>query len=102
MPKAYGLIFGQCTKNVLSKLEAHKYFQKMMGGYDMLILVVAIKGLTFKFGGHNHPPYTLHEAKRDFYRYYQTGHTTNQQYLEILKNNISLVYSYGGAIRTDP
>ena len=72
MPKAYGLIFGQCTKNVLSKIEAHKDFQKMMGVYDMLLLVGAIKGLTFKFGGNEYPRHALHDAKRDFYQYCQT------------------------------
>ena len=36
----------------------------MRGEYDMLLLVAAIKGLTFKFDGHKYPSNGLHDAKR--------------------------------------
>ena len=40
----------------------------------------------------------MHYTKNYFYRYYQTGHTTNPQYLETLKKSVSAIDSYGGAI----
>ena len=40
--------------------------QRMRVYYYMFLLVEAIKGLSFKFDVHNHPPHALHEAKRDF------------------------------------
>ena len=43
----------------------------------------------------------MHYTKNYFYRYYQTGHTTNPQYLETLKKSVSAIDSYGGAIWTE-
>ena len=55
---------------------------------------MVIKGLTFSFDGHKHPLHALHNAKQDFYHYYQTGQTTNPQYLDTFKNNFLVVQSY--------
>ena len=84
-----------------SKLEAHKDYQRMRGDYNMFLLVGGIKGLTFKLDGNMHLPHALHDANRQFYRYYQTVNTTKLQYLETFKNNISVIESYGGSIGTD-
>ena len=40
----------------------------------------------------------MHDTKKYFYRYYQTGHTTKPQYLETFKKNVSAIDSCGGAI----
>ena len=68
----------------------------------MFLLVESIKGITFKFYGHNHRSHALHDAKRDFYRYYHTVQTTNPQYLETFKKKVSGIESYGGSIGTHP
>ena len=57
----------------------------------MFLLVAATKGITFKFDGHKHPLYDFHDAKRDFYRYYQMGQTTTQKYLEDFKNKVLVI-----------
>ena len=72
------------------------------GGDYVFLLTGSIKGLTFKFDGHKHPSHALHYARKDFYQYWQMGQTMNPQYLEIFKNNVSAIKSYGGAIGTDP
>ena len=59
------------------------------------------KGLTSKFYGHKHLSQFPHDAKRDFYQYYQTGETTNLKYLETFNNKISFIESYVGYIGTD-
>ena len=74
---AYPLIFRQCTDHMHSTLEEHKDYRIIMGDYDMPILVGAIKGPTFKFGRYKHLPHALHESKKDLYRYYHTGTTTD-------------------------
>ena len=68
----------------------------------MLLLVRSIKGLTFKFYVHKHLPHVLYDNKRYFYRYFHTGQTTNQKYLETFKNKVSFIDTYGGSIGTDP
>ena len=55
------------------KLEAHEDYQRIRGDYSLFILVSVIKGLTFRFDGHKHPPHTLNDAKIYFHFYYQTG-----------------------------
>ena len=64
----------------------------------MCLLVVSIKGVDFKFNRHKHPQHALHNSKRGFYRYHQTGQTKNPQYLETFNNKFSVIDSYGGAI----
>ena len=100
--KAYALIFGQCTDHMHSKLEASEDYQTTRGNYDVLLLIAATKGLTYKFDGHNHQSHALHDAKQDFYCYYQTGKITNRQYLETYKNKVPVIELYGEAIGTDP
>ena len=68
----------------------------------MLLLVGAIKVITLKFNGYQKPLHVLHDAKRDFYRYYQMGQTTKPQYLKTLKNKVLVIESYEISIRTDP
>ena len=63
------------------KLETHEDCQKMRRDYEVFLLMGAIKELNFKFDGHKNPPHTLHDSKRDFYRYYKTGQATNLKYL---------------------
>ena len=60
-----------------SKVESHEYYQIIRRDYDVFLLVADIKGLTFNFDGHKHPLHALHDAKRNFYRYYQTLYNTN-------------------------
>ena len=57
------------------KLEAQEDYQRMRGYYDMFLLVASIKGINFRFNGNKHPSTPLHDAKRYFYRYYQTEQT---------------------------
>ena len=74
----------------------------MGGDYDIFLLVDSTKGIIFKSNGHKHPPHTLNYTKREFYRYYQTWHTTNPQYLETFNNNLSVSESYGGVYMDGP
>ena len=69
------LIFGQCTNNMQSNLEAQKYYHNMRGYYYLFLLVEATEGITFKFSGHKHPYHSLYDTKSFFCRYYHTGQT---------------------------
>ena len=70
---------------MISKIEAHKDCQSMRRDYKVFLIVAETNGMTFKFNGHTNPLHDLQYAKRDFYRYYQTGQTTNIQYPETQK-----------------
>ena len=100
--KAYALVFRQCTDPMRSKLEDNKDYQRMRSYHDMFLLRRVNQGLTFKFNGNKHLTHALHKAKRYFYQYFQTVHTTNQQYLETFNNKVSVIDSYFGSIGPDP
>ena len=63
----------------------------MWGKCGVLILVADIKRLTYKFDIHKNQSHALHNANKYFYHYYQTGHTTNPNYLETSKNKVSAI-----------
>ena len=71
----------------------------MWGEQNVSLLVVAIKFTTYNFDRHKHQSHALHDANRNFCRYYQTGHTTKPQYLKIFKNMVSIIDFYGVSIR---
>ena len=74
----------------------------MRGYHGVLLLVGAIKVITLKFNGYQKPLHVLHDAKRDFYRYYHMGQTAKPQYLETLKNKVLVIDYYCRAIETGP
>ena len=100
--KAYILISGQRIEHIHSGLQSHEYYQSMRGKYNVFLLMDAIKGMACKFGWNIHPAHALHDANRDLYHYYQTGHNINPHYLDTFKNKVSIIESYGRAIGTDP
>ena len=68
----------------------------------MFLLVADIKGLFFKFDRHRHPSHTLHDAKREFYHYFEKGQNKNTEYPEAVNNKVSVIESYGGAMGNYP
>ena len=84
-----------------SKMEARKYCHTMWGGYDVSLIMVAIKGPTYKFDRNKNHSHALHDSNRNFCQYYQTGHTAKTQYLEIFNNKVYVIYLYGGSIRME-
>ena len=65
----YALTFGNCTNHIRSKLEYHKYYQMLRWGYNMLLIMGSIKGLTLKFCDHKNLLHALHNSNKDFCQY---------------------------------
>ena len=99
--KAYTLIFGNCTEHMCTKLEALEDYHTMWGKYNVPLLVVSIKGPTYKFDRHKHRSHSLYNANRKFCHYYQTGYTTKLQYLKTLNDRVYVVDYYVLSIGTD-
>ena len=73
----------------------------MWGKYNVFLLLVAIKGPTYKFGRHKNQSHTLHDANQKFCRYYQTRHTSKPQYLKTFNNRVYVVDYYVVFIGTE-
>ena len=95
------MIFGKCTEHMCTKLEAPEDYHTMWGKYNVSLLVVSIKGPTYKFDRHKHRSHSLYNANRKFCRYYQTGYTTKLQYLKTLNDRVYVVDYYVLSIGTD-
>ena len=101
-PKAYKLIYGKCNKYTRSKLESHPNCYNIKLNYDVFLLIKSIKGLTYKLYGNNQKCQALHDAKKYFYKFYQSRESINAQYLETFKNKVAAVGQYGGSVRANP
>ena len=73
----------------------------MGGKYNVSLLVVAIKGPTYKFDRHKRQSHALHDANRKFCCYYQTRHTTKPQFIKTFNSRVFVINSYGLSIGTD-
>ena len=54
--------------------------------YDVFIQIEVTKGLMYKFDRHKKKYHALHNAKKYFYKLYQSRESNNAQYLETFKN----------------
>ena len=70
--------------------------------YDVFIQIEVTKGLMYKFDRHKYKCFSPQYPKKDFYKFYQSRQSTNDQYLETFKNKVFMVDQYRGSIRTDP
>ena len=68
------------------KINDFPEYDKMKLNYNIFLLLKAIKGLTYKFDRHKKKYHALHNAKKYFYKLYQSRESNNAQYLETFKN----------------
>jgi hypothetical protein len=60
----YSLIMGQCTEYTREKLEGLPDYNKMNLSFDMIKIVMSIKGLHYQFDGQTYHEWVLHQAKK--------------------------------------
>ena len=69
--------------------------------YNILLFVIYIRGLIYKFDRHKHLLHTLHNAKKDLYWFYQACGATTTLYLGTFKNEVSIIKACGGSSGID-
>jgi hypothetical protein len=92
---------GQCTEFMRAKLDALKDWKGIKYSFDLIKLIKAIKGLTYKFEGHNYHAMALHQVKKSFFGLYQGRDTSDTHYLDKFMTGVSVVEQYGGCIGKD-
>ena len=97
----YSLVWGQCTNIVQQRVEAMDTFGQMSTTGDGLMLLRAIKDITYNFQSQKYLPHSLHKSKRRFYMLFQVRTTTTQAYLEQSQNMIDVIQHSGGIIGED-
>lgn len=60
----YSLIWGQCTDIMQQKVEAMEDFEVMSAAGDGMLLLKAIKNITYHFQSQKYVPHSLYESKK--------------------------------------
>ena len=84
----YSLVLGPCADIVQQRVEAMDTFGQMSTTGDGIMLLRAIKDITYNFQSQKHLPHSLYESKHRFYTLFQGRTTTTQAYLEQFQNMI--------------
>jgi hypothetical protein len=69
--KLYSLILVQCTEHMVSKLESLDDFKEIEIALDVIKLMKAIKGISYRFDGQTYEDDALHQAMKRFYLFNQ-------------------------------
>mmetsp|Transcript_39032 Transcript_39032/g.58635 ORF Transcript_39032/g.58635 Transcript_39032/m.58635 type:complete len:207 (-) Transcript_39032:729-1349(-) len=70
--KAYAIIWGQCSNHMQQQLEAHAGFGNIKRNSNPIDLLIAIRGLTYKFDGEKYLEMSLLQAIWNFHLFFQT------------------------------
>ena len=95
------LVWGQCSDIVQQRVEAMDTFGQMSTTGDGLMLLRAIKDVTYNFQSQKYLQHLLYESKRRFYILFQGRTTATQAYLEQFQNMIDVIQHSGGIIGED-
>jgi hypothetical protein len=84
-----------------AKLEGIKDCTAMKNYFDVIMLIKAIKGLSYQFEGQNYHSFShshlpLHQTKKRFYMFFQMKDMSNAKFVENFQNFISVEDTYGG------
>ena len=98
----YSLIWGQCSDIMRQKVEASPKFRDISESANSIELLKAIKKIAFNYQSQKHLPHSVHEAKKQFYNFYQTRHMSTPAYLETFQNLVDVIEHTGGIIGLEP
>ena len=86
-----------CTDLLKSKLKQSHEWHAASTTYDVLILIMIIRTITFKCDEKKYLPLALHQEKANFYNIRQ-GSLSNAEYLEKYNNVFDIVTAYNGQL----
>ena len=94
----YTLVWGQCSEPMQAKIKTTNEYDIMAKKYNSLQLLIAIKGISYKFESQGNIHITMLEAKINIYTYQQGHDESNTAYLNKFENMIQIAEHYGGSI----
>ena len=102
LKRAYALIIGQCSEDLLGKIKGSSDYPVADTDQDAVKLLLIIRGYCCKFDDHQQSVVALESAKHRVSTFYQTSEMTASDYLEFFKALVGVVETYGGAFRNEP
>ena len=98
----YAIIWAQCSSAMQAKLKTIEDYEDIDETLDCLELLLAIKGIAYKFETQGYLYLSLDDAKSEFYAYKQGRHENNSDYLTKFKSMLEVITHYGGSFGDDP
>jgi hypothetical protein len=76
-------------------------YDVMKDAFDLVVLIKAIKGLSYQFEGGNYHPMAIYLAHKRLYGLYKMQEITNTQFLKKFMTCVSVTVHYGGGMGRD-
>jgi hypothetical protein len=94
LKQASGLILGQCTTGLKSKLERRKDWEKERGSHNPVAILKAIREVTYSTEEHEYPLISMHRALMGLLNCTQQENESFHAYMKRFKNAHELLQTY--------
>jgi hypothetical protein len=102
MKSFYGLIWGQCTESLRSRLRGNDVFTTYSTTADSITLLKSIRAELTGLRDKQYLSHALHKIMRDFYNLSQGKHRSNQEYYDKFNLHVSTAKESGATIGPHP
>ena len=100
--RAYALVMGQCSPDLVSKIRGASTYASVNASQDVIELLRLIRGYCCDFGAGQQSTWALEQAKHKVSTYYQHHDTSNTDYIQFFQALVGVVETYGGAYGNEP
>ena len=100
--RAYALVMGQCSPDLVGKIRGGTTYTTVNGSQDVVELLRLIRGYCCDFGAGQQSTWALEQAKHKVSVYYQRHDTSNTDYVQFFQALVGVVETYGGAYGNEP
>ena len=100
--RAYALVMGQCSPDLVSKIRGASTYANVNASQDVVELLRLIRGFCCDFGAGQQSTWALEQAKHKVSVYYQRHDTSNTDYIQFFQALVGVVETYGGAYGNEP
>ncbi len=98
----YALVFGQCSPELVSKIQGLGAYVQADVDQDVVQLLTLIRGYCCSFDDHQQSTFALEGAKHHVLTYYQGYNMSTMEYIEHFKALVGVVETYRGAYGKEP
>jgi len=96
------VFYGQCSKSMKAKLKSLDKYEEKDRNCDCVWLLMAIKSISYRFGGQRFAYLSLDDAHTNYYNFKQGQDESLAHYLENFRSRVKVLEHYGGSIGKNP
>jgi hypothetical protein len=100
--RAYALVMGQCSPDLVSKIRGALTYMNVNASQDVIELLRLIHAYCCDFGAGQQSTWALEQAKHKVSTSYQRHDTSNTDYIQFFQALVGVVETYAGAYGNEP